>query len=196
MKKTASSFKRSCAVAVADLRRAIFLDRDGVLNADAGYTHRATDLRVLAGVPQALKDLKNRGFVLVVVTNQSGVARGLYGLDDVARFHAALDAALIKQGGVAPDAYYICPHLVDGAVAAFRKDCDCRKPKPGMVLDAATALGLDLAKSFLVGDRVSDIACAAAAGVRAVQVMTTDDTADSRAIASVASLRDALPYLV
>lgn len=184
------------AEAAASRRRAIFLDRDGVLNADAGYTHRPHDLRVLPGVPAALKTLKERGFALVVVTNQSGVARGLYGLDDVARFHAALDAAIIADGGVAPDAYYVCPHLPDGIVPAFRKVCACRKPLPGLVLDAVAQRQLDLSASFLVGDRTTDVACAVAAGVRAVQIVGPGGAPDPRVLATAASLFDALPHLV
>ncbi len=177
-------------------RRAIFLDRDGVLNADAGYTHRAADLRVLAGVPAALKTLKERGFTLVVVTNQSGVARGLYGLADVAAFHAALSADIVAQAGVAPDAYYVCPHLPTAEVLEFRKNCACRKPAPGLLLEARDQLGLDLAQSYLVGDRTTDIDCAIAAGVRAVHVVAPGQAADPRAVAGVISLAAALPFLL
>lgn len=178
---------------MADARRAIFLDRDGVLNADHGYTHRVEDLALLPGVAAALRELKARGFLLIVVTNQSGVARGLYTVEDVHRFHAAMSAEIERHGGKAPDDFFLCPHLPDAAIEAYRKDCDCRKPAPGMIYEAQKKYGLDLARSYLVGDRASDVAAAVAAGVRAVQVVHPGDTADPRAIAAVASLADALP---
>jgi len=119
---------------VAD--RAIFLDRDGVINVDHGYTHRIADFRFIDGSAEALALLQSAGWRLVVVTNQSGIARGLYSSDAYERFTAHLRAQL-QASGVHLDAVLHCPHLPDAAVAAYRLACDCRKPAPGMLLRAA-----------------------------------------------------------
>ena len=176
--------------------RAVFLDRDGVLNEDAGYTYRVEDLQVLPGVPAALAELKRRGFLLIVITNQSGVARGLFDEGAVARFHGALDAAVMAAGGSAPDAYFVCPHLPDAKIAAYARVCACRKPAPGMVLDAIKRFGIDPKGSYFVGDKESDVACAVAAGVKPVQIVATGQKADARAISAASSLAAALPILV
>ncbi len=171
------------------MRRAIFLDRDGVLNEDRGFTHKVADLVLLPGVAAALRTLKERGFRLVVVSNQSGVARGLYDAAAVVSFHVALDTALIAAGGVAIDAYYFCPHGPEGG-------CVCRKPAPGMILQAMREHGLERAGSWLVGDRESDVAAAAGAGVRAIQVVPPGTEPDPNATQHAASLADALRWLI
>lgn len=176
--------------------RAVFLDRDGVLNEDSGYTHRIEDLKLLPGVPAALAELRLRGFKLIVITNQSGVARGYFDEAAVAAFHAALDAELVKQGGAAPDAYFVCPHLPDAKIAAYAKQCECRKPLPGMVFQAIKKFNIDAASAFFVGDRDSDVECAVRAKVRAVHIVAPGASADPRAFATARSLADALRVLV
>lgn len=176
-------------------RPAIFLDRDGVLNVDKGYAFKPEDLQLTSGTAAAVAELKRRGYCLIVVSNQSGVARGKFGEQDVTRFNAALDKALRRAGGFGIDAFYYCPHLVDGTVEAYAKDCDCRKPKPGMIQKAARELRIDLSRSFMVGDKPDDIDCAEAAGIRGVQVTASGYPAHPKAVAYVASLSDALPYL-
>jgi D-glycero-D-manno-heptose 1,7-bisphosphate phosphatase len=155
---------RRCGAAGATaLRPAAFLDRDGVINEDRGYVHRAEDFRLLPGVVEALQ-LLGRAYRLVVVTNQSGIARGYY----TEAQHHALSAhlcALLRPAGVALAGIYHCPHHPEAALAQWRWDCDCRKPAPGLVLRAAAELGLDLPASLLAGDRGSDIAAGRAAGV-------------------------------
>jgi D-glycero-D-manno-heptose 1,7-bisphosphate phosphatase len=146
------------------MRRAVFLDRDGVINVDHGYTHRIEDLQFIAGSPEAMALLHGAGWRLVVVTNQSGIARGLFSSEDYERFTAHLRAQL-QARGVHLDAVFHCPHLPDAAVAAYRQACDCRKPGPGMLLRAARELTLDLAGSVIVGDRLSDVQAGRAAGV-------------------------------
>lgn len=170
----------------ADIVRAVFLDRDGVLNLDRGYVHQPADLQLLPGVPEALATLKARGFLLVVITNQSGVARGFYDVDAVDAFHAAMQQAL-KPAGVQLDAFYLCPHL-DG--------CDCRKPKPGMVLQAAREHSIDLNQSYLVGDKVSDIVCAISAGVTPIQVKRDSEAKHPGALAQVGDLAAAVAFIV
>jgi len=147
---------------VAD--RAVFLDRDGVINVDHGYTHRVEDFELVAGSAAAMKRLQSAGWKLVVVTNQSGIARGLYTSEDYERFTVHLRSQL-RLSGVQLDAVLHCPHLPDATVAAYRLACDCRKPAPGMLLRAARDLRLDLAASVIVGDRLSDVQAGRAAGV-------------------------------
>ena len=146
------------------LQRAVFLDRDGVINVDHGYVHRIDDFRFVPGSEVAMRRLQSAGWRLVVVTNQSGLARGLYSMLEYERFTAHLLEQL-GAVGVGVDAVLHCPHLPDAAVAAYRLDCDCRKPGPGMLLRAARELALDLPASVIVGDRLSDVQAGRAAGV-------------------------------
>ncbi len=143
---------------------AVFLDRDGVINVDHGYTHRIEDFQFIAGSAEALALLQHGGWRLVVVTNQSGIARGLFSSADYERFTAHLRAQLSARG-VHLDAVLHCPHLPDASVAAYRLACDCRKPGPGMLMRAARELSLDMARSVIVGDRLSDVRAGRAAGV-------------------------------
>ena len=145
-------------------RGAAFLDRDGVLNHDAGFTHRPEQIRWIDGAADAVAMLNQKGFWVFVVTNQSGIARGLYGEDDVQTLHAWMNAQL-AQRGARIDAFAYCPHFAEGEVAQYRKACACRKPAPGMLLDLMAAWPVRRDKSFLIGDRDTDIAAAHAAGV-------------------------------
>jgi D-glycero-D-manno-heptose 1,7-bisphosphate phosphatase len=145
-------------------RRAAFIDRDGVIIEDRGYAFEPGDCVLLPGAAAALRALKSAGFLLVVVTNQSGIARGLYTEEQYQSFTARLRELLGAQG-VRLDAVEHCPHLPDATVARYRRDCDCRKPRPGMLLRAISALGIDPVASLLVGDRATDLAAGRAAGI-------------------------------
>ena len=145
-------------------RRAAFLDRDGVLNVDHGYVFRPQDFEWLPGAIDALLLLQQAGYVLVVVTNQSGVARGFYTLADVEKLHLHLRTTLLAAG-VQLAGMYACPHHPDGVVPEYRVQCACRKPMPGMIEQAAREHGLDLAASCLFGDKTSDIEAGRRAGV-------------------------------
>lgn len=153
-------------------RRAVFLDRDGVLIRDVSLLVDPRDVEVLDGVPEALGGLRAAGFALVVVTNQAVVARGLATLDGVARVNAEVARQIAAAGGPALDGVYACPHHPHADVAEYRTACECRKPRPGMLRRAAAEHDLDLAASFLVGDRMTDIRAGAAAGCRTVLVRT------------------------
>lgn len=146
------------------LRPAAFIDRDGVLNADLGYVSRVEDFHWLPGAVAALGRLQQAGHALVVVTNQSGIARGLYTQEDFDRLTAHMRVDLLTRG-IALDGVYACPHLPDATVAAYRSDCNCRKPKPGLIVQAIADLGLAPERSSLFGDKASDIAAGRAAGV-------------------------------
>ena len=147
------------------LRPCAFFDRDGVLNRDTGYTFRAEDLHWQPGAREAVKRLNDAGYLVVVVTNQSGVARGHYSESDVDAFHAAMQAALVSAGARI-DAFYSCPYHSEGAIERYRvADHPDRKPNPGMILRAMRDLPIQREGSFLIGDRGSDLAAAEAAGL-------------------------------
>ena len=141
-----------------------FIDRDGVIIEERGYAYRIEDFALLPGAVVALTDLQAAGYRLVVITNQSGIARGLYSEADYLAFSAHMEAQL-RAEGVQLDAVEYCPHLPDATVARYRIDCDCRKPGPAMLQRAASRLDIDLAASVLVGDRRTDIEAGRAAGV-------------------------------
>jgi len=151
---------------------AVFLDRDGTLIEEIGYPTRPQQIRILGGVARGLARLAEAGFKRIVVTNQSGIARGLMTEDDLDRFHEALDEQLDLLGA-AVDAYYACPHHPDRSEAT-RPDlaigCDCRKPKPGLILQAAEDLNIDLEASWAVGDTWRDVQAGQAAGLRTIKL--------------------------
>jgi D-glycero-D-manno-heptose 1,7-bisphosphate phosphatase len=145
-------------------RSCIFLDRDGVINRDFGYVGRWADFEFIVGAPEAMRTLTLAGHALVIITNQSGIARGYYSNDDYLRLTEQMLEALAGFGVDVLGVYH-CPHHPSGSVSAFAVSCDCRKPKPGMILRAAAEHNLDLAASVLIGDKRSDMIAAAAAGV-------------------------------
>ena len=145
-------------------RPAAFLDRDGVLNEDRGYVHRWEDFAFLPGVIDALRRLQQKGYLLVVITNQSAVARGLCAETDVLALHERMRAFLHGQGIELAGIYY-CPHHPQGSVSDYAIVCSCRKPEPGMILRAAREHGIDLSRSLLVGDKISDLEAGRAAGI-------------------------------
>jgi D-glycero-D-manno-heptose 1,7-bisphosphate phosphatase len=145
-------------------RKAAFIDRDGVINVERGFLHRVEEFEFLPGAVESLQRLQDGGYLLVVITNQSGIARGLYTEADYLQLTAYMQQRLLAAG-VRLSAVEYCPHLADAQVAEFRLDCDCRKPRPGMLQRAAAALDIDLSASILVGDRASDIQAGRSAGV-------------------------------
>jgi len=153
------------------LKPAVFLDRDGTINVEKDYLHRIEDFAFLPGVPEAIRRLKVAGYLVLVVTNQSGVARGYYGLGDVERLHRHLQEELGRHG-TAVDGFYICPHHPQSGRGPYRRDCDCRKGNPGMLLQAAAEHGVDLERSFMVGDKKADIEAGRRAGCTALLVLT------------------------
>jgi D-glycero-D-manno-heptose 1,7-bisphosphate phosphatase len=144
------------------LSPAVFIDRDGTIMEDCDYCSDPTDVRIFPGVLEALQRLKSRGFKLIVITNQSGIGRGLFTLDQ----YRAVEAEVLRQlGDGLIDATYFCPD-------APAQHSNCRKPAPGMIVKAARDHQIDLSRSFLVGDKESDVECAHNAGVRAIRVQT------------------------
>lgn len=145
-------------------RPAVFFDRDGVLNVDKGYAYQPEQIEWIQGAPEAIRYFNEQGCLVFVVTNQSGVARGYYNEEDVRKLHAWMNRELAKQGARI-DAFYHCPHHPEGSLAEFRQECDCRKPKPGMLVTALAEWPVDKTASFLVGDKPSDVEAARAAGL-------------------------------
>jgi len=155
----------------AGRRPAVFLDRDGTLIEERGYLSRLEAIALFPWSVDAVRLLNRAGLVVVVLTNQSGVARGYFDEAFVRETHRVL-AGRIAEGGGRIDAFYYCPHYPEGKVERYRQVCECRKPKPGMLVRAAADLSLDLSRSFSVGDRWSDVEAGLAAGARGVLVRT------------------------
>jgi len=146
-------------------RRAIFLDRDGTLIRNLPYRDTPDGLELLPRVASGLKAWVRSGFVPVIVTNQSGLARGLFTRKSLELIHARL-LKLLRTRGVRVEAIYVCPHLPGGKIARYARRCACRKPKPGLLKRAARELGLDLRKSVTIGDSPSDVEAGRKAGTR------------------------------
>ena len=147
--------------------KAVFFDRDGTLNVDVHYLHDPADFVWIEGAMDAIRWANVHDYLVVVVTNQSGVARGYYDEAAVHRLHDWMNVQLAAYGAHI-DAFYYCPHHAEGSVPAYRTVCDCRKPAPGMILRAIAEHNIDPAASVLFGDAASDVAAAEAAGVRGV----------------------------
>jgi D-glycero-D-manno-heptose 1,7-bisphosphate phosphatase len=152
-------------------RPAVFMDRDGTLTEEVGYVNHPSRLRLLPRSGAAVRRLNQAGVAVVVVTNQAGIARGYFSPEVLTAVNAALVSQL-KDEGAHLDGLYVCPHHPTEGEAPYRLVCDCRKPKPGLLLRAASDLGLDLGRSTLVGDKGSDLVAARAVGARAVLVLT------------------------
>lgn len=157
---------------MARRNRAIFLDRDGVLIEDVGLLVEETAVRLLPGVPAALRSLAEAGFELLVVSNQPVVARGMLTEDGVVALQREIAARLEAAGAPTLTGFYFCPHHPRANDPRYAVACDCRKPEPGLLLRAAAEHEIDLGRSFMIGDRPSDIAAGKAAGCRTVLVLT------------------------
>jgi D-glycero-D-manno-heptose 1,7-bisphosphate phosphatase len=152
-------------------RPAVFLDRDGTLTVEAEWVTESSELELLPGACEAVERLSRAGFAVVLATNQSAVARGLVTEPELAEIHAHL-RAMLARGGARLDGVYACTHHPTEGSAPFRRDCECRKPKPGLLLAAARDLGLDLERSYVVGDAERDLAAGDAVGARGILVAT------------------------
>ena len=160
-------------------RPAVFLDRDGVINKERDYVHNVDEFHFIDGVFDACLEMSKAGYRLIVITNQAGIARGYYTEDD---FHHLTKWMLneFRQHGIEIDGVYYCPHHPVHGVRDYHRDCDCRKPAPGMILRAAKEHSLDLRRSILVGDKVTDIEAGRAAGVGCcILVLTGHSLGDS-----------------
>lgn len=145
--------------------KAVFLDRDGVLNVDVAYLYKISDLRWIDGAKEALAYLNSLGYKLFVVTNQSGIARGYYTVENMNALHEHMQQEL-ETCGAHIEKFYYCPHHPKGKLSEYTMECTCRKPAPGMILRAFEEYDLDKEHSFLIGDKDSDLEAAANAGIK------------------------------
>lgn len=144
--------------------KAAFIDRDGVINEERGYVHHIEDFVLIPGVVEGLTLLRSAGYLLIIVTNQAGIARGYYDQVAMEHLHDYL-RRLLSERGVTLDAIYFCPHHPQGSVSGLGIECNCRKPAPGMLLQAMQDFDLDLAASVLIGDKRSDVQAGKRSGV-------------------------------
>ena len=149
------------------LRPAVFLDRDGTVNVEAGYIRELENLHLIPGAAEAIKGLNELGVLVVLVTNQSGPARGYYPESWISKLHERLGTLLAAEGAFM-DALYYCPHLPEGSVPEFTMNCYCRKPEPGMLLQAAQEHKIDLTHSFMIGDKATDVEVGQNAGTHTI----------------------------
>ena len=149
--------------------KAIFLDRDNTIIEDPGYINNPDQVKLLEGAPEALSSLKALGYKLVVVSNQSGVARGIVTEETLGQIHKRLEQ-LLAEKGVSLDRIYYCPYHIDGVIPKYRKESDWRKPNPGMLLAASSDMDIDLRESWMVGDTTNDIEAGARVGCRTIML--------------------------
>ena len=148
----------------------VFFDRDGTLNVDKDYLHKIEDFEWMPGAIEAIKYVHEQGYLAIVITNQSGVARGYYPEADILAIHDYMNAELKKHGAYLDGLYY-CPHHPGGAVPEYSYECDCRKPKPGLIEQACRDFPIELGLSYMVGDSQRDLECARRAGVPEQQLL-------------------------
>ena len=178
-------------------RPALLLDRDGVINRNHGYVHRPEDTELMPGIVALCRHAQDLGYALVVVTNQAGIARGYYSEAQYHAYSGWLRGHLAAQG-VLPDAIYHCPHHPEAGLGPYRRACACRKPAPGMILEAARDLHLDLPRSILLGDSAGDMQAGRAAGVGTLWWLhgpAQDAGNDVRVLADLAAAPALLPRL-
>ncbi len=153
------------------MKQAVFLDRDGVIIEEVNYLSEPDQLRLIPGAAEAIMRLNESGLPVIVITNQAGVARGYYQEARIQVVHAALSQQL-AQVGAHIDRYYYCPHHPTEGLPPYRMECNCRKPKPGLLLQAAQDFDLDLKRCWVIGDNHSDIALTRSTGCRTILVLT------------------------
>ncbi len=171
-------------------KTAVFLDRDGTINEQMGYINHITRFHLLPDAARAIAALNREGIPVIVVTNQSGLARGYFPPELLDAVHAKMTRELAEQGAHV-DGIYICPHHPEAKEQEYRKDCDCRKPKTGLLEQAAEDFDIDLQRSFVVGDRWSDIRCGAAVGAAPILVLTGYGRGDAQYIGPKQSVQPA-----
>jgi len=164
---------------VIKLKKAIFLDRDGVLNKEVDHLSDPKDFEFINGSIEALKLLKQKNFLLIVITNQAGIARGLFTEETLKKIHDKM-IKILKQNNLRLDDIYYCPHHPE-----FTGPCDCRKPKPGMILKAKLKHNIDLTNSFMVGDTLNDIQTGRAVDCKTVLLLTGYGTEEQKKIGTI-----------
>jgi D-glycero-D-manno-heptose 1,7-bisphosphate phosphatase len=182
------------------VRRGVLLDRDGTLIEEVGYLDRLDRVQFFPYSVDAVRLLNRAGYIVIVVTNQAGVARGYFDEPFVEETHRTI-AGRLADGGARIDAFYYCPHHPDGDVEAYRVTCNCRKPQSGMIREAAADHQIDLSRSFIIGDRAYDIEAGVTAGARGVLVRTGygyryEDAARQQGAAVADNLMQAVSWIL
>ena len=150
---------------------AVFIDRDGTMSEEVGYVNHISRFKLLQNTAQAVKRLNDEKILAIVATNQAGVARGYFEESMIVAVHEKLKAELAKDGARV-DAIYYCPHHPSVGKPPYKSDCNCRKPKPGMILRAVEDFEIELVKSYMVGDKISDVEFGQKLGLKSVMVLT------------------------
>lgn len=176
------------------MRKAVFLDRDGTLNPDPGYISDPDDFELFPGVAPALALLKKAGYMLILITNQSGISRGLISPEQLTMVHEKMQN-LLATADVTLDAIYFCPHHPDFPPINGVSDCNCRKPRPGMVLQAISDFDIDSDKSYLIGDRTNDIQVAINARVQPVCIRSQPASGYDN-VPTFATLKEAVDWIL
>ena len=155
------------------MKKVFFLDRDGVIIEDKNYLSLPDQVVLCEGTVRAFRKIKEAGYGIIVVSNQSGIARGYFTEKDLSAVEKRIEDILSGSGAPLPDKWYYCPHHVKGSVKKYAVECDCRKPKPGLFLQAVKEFGIDCENSVVIGDKVSDLEAGFAAGCgKGVLVLT------------------------
>jgi D-glycero-D-manno-heptose 1,7-bisphosphate phosphatase len=159
------------------MKKIFFLDRDGVIIEDANYLSRPEQVKLCSGTPEAFRKIVEAGYEIIVVSNQSGIARGYFTEEDLAAVETHIESCLKDAGAPLPLKWYYCPHHKKGSVPEYSVECDCRKPKPGLLLKAGKEFEIDYKNSFIIGDKLSDLESGFAAGCgKGVLVLTGHGT--------------------
>jgi D-glycero-D-manno-heptose 1,7-bisphosphate phosphatase len=152
-------------------RPAVFIDRDGTINEQMGYVNHPSRFVILPGVAEAFRTLNNNGYLAIIVSNQSGVARGYFPIELLHNLHSLMKETLLKEGAMV-DGIFFCPHYPKGSVPEYSIDCDCRKPKNGLIKQACEQFDIDLSRSYMIGDHYTDMELAARSNLKGILVKT------------------------
>jgi D-glycero-D-manno-heptose 1,7-bisphosphate phosphatase len=150
---------------------AVFIDRDGTINEQMGYVNHPSRFILLPGVPEAFRILNQAGFLAIILSNQSGVARGYFPIELIYDIHSMMTQSISKQGGRI-DGIYFCPHYPKGSVQEYTVECDCRKPRTGLVKQACENFEIDLSRSYMIGDHYTDMELAERSNIKGILVRT------------------------
>lgn len=176
-------------------RPALFLDRDGVINVDHGYVHRSEDFEFMPGIFKLVRTANQQGYLVIVVTNQAGIGRGYYSENQFLMLTDWMKGRFKAEGGCI-DAVYFCPFHPQHGIGEYRRESECRKPAPGMLLQAQKDFGIDLRASILIGDKPSDISAGSTAGVgKLLHLSRSTELEDSR-VDTIYQVDEALSYIV
>jgi len=171
-------------------RCAVFVDRDGTINKDTVHLYKKEDFEFLPNADKAILSLKEKGYLVIVITNQAGIAKGLYGTEDVDVLHGYIDSILTEKHSVVMDGYYYCPHHPNATVEEYRAECECRKPNAGLIIKAVEdfakiGIEIDLSKSYTIGNRMSDVLAGINAGTGQNILVGTDETDENNSASAV-----------